>query len=135
MILKLEFCDAGTILPGYRKPVANWKIYRLKHIVSLASTRLGRMSDNLDDNLKTAGLACICWLVRWDGRQNVDTLVDQGDPMNLQSHIDALKGRHATLESKIAEEDRRPRPDDTAMARMKVEKLRLKEEMERLTTR
>ncbi len=53
--------------------------------------------------------------------------------MNLQSHLDALKGRHAELESKIAAEDRRPRPDNLAMARMKVEKLRLKEEMERLS--
>ncbi len=52
--------------------------------------------------------------------------------MNLQSHLDALKGRHATLESKISAEDRRPRPDDSALARMKLEKLRLKEEMERL---
>ncbi len=52
--------------------------------------------------------------------------------MNLQSHIDALKGRHASLESKIAAEDRRPRPDDSVLSRMKVEKLRLKEELERL---
>jgi len=52
--------------------------------------------------------------------------------MNLQSHLDALKGRHANLEDKIAAEDNRPRPDDLALARMKVEKLRLKEEMERL---
>ena len=52
--------------------------------------------------------------------------------MNLKSHLDTLKGRHANLESKIAEEDRRPRPDDTELSRMKVEKLRLKEEMERL---
>jgi len=54
--------------------------------------------------------------------------------MNLQSHMDALKGRHANLESKIAAEDRRPSPDLTALARMKVEKLRLKEELERLRT-
>ncbi len=54
--------------------------------------------------------------------------------MNLQSRIDALKGRHANLDSKITAEDRRPRPDNTALARMKVEKLRLKEEMERLKT-
>ncbi|MDD2704992.1 MAG: DUF465 domain-containing protein [Acidocella sp.] len=52
--------------------------------------------------------------------------------MNLQSHIDALKGRHASLESKIVAEDRRPSPDAAALARMKVEKLRLKEQMERL---
>jgi hypothetical protein len=54
--------------------------------------------------------------------------------MNLQSHIEALKGRHATLETRIAAEDRRPRPDETALNRLKVEKLRLKEEMERLQT-
>ncbi len=52
--------------------------------------------------------------------------------MSLQSHLDALKGRHADLENKIAAEDRRPRPDDVALSRMKVEKLRLKEQMERL---
>ncbi len=52
--------------------------------------------------------------------------------MSLQSRIEALKGRHASLESKIVAEDRRPSPDNTALARMKVEKLRLKEEMERL---
>jgi hypothetical protein len=52
--------------------------------------------------------------------------------MNLQSHIDALKGRHASLESKIAAEGRRPSPDSTELSRLKVEKLRLKEEMERL---
>jgi hypothetical protein len=54
--------------------------------------------------------------------------------MTLQSQIDALKGRHASLESKITAEDSRPRPDDTALNRMKIEKLRLKEEMERLKT-
>jgi hypothetical protein len=54
--------------------------------------------------------------------------------MNLQSHIEALKGRHASLETRIAEEDHRPRPDDSALSRMKLEKLRLKEEMERLRT-
>ncbi len=52
--------------------------------------------------------------------------------MNLQSHIEALKGRHASLESKIADEDRRPSRDSGAISRMKLEKLRLKEQMERL---
>jgi hypothetical protein len=62
----------------------------------------------------------------------IATTIDQGEIMNLQSHLDALKGRHADLETRIAAEDRRPRPDDTALSRMKLEKLRLKEEMERL---
>jgi hypothetical protein len=52
--------------------------------------------------------------------------------MNLQSRFEALKGRHASLESKIAAEDRRPSRDTAILARMKVEKLRLKEQMERL---
>ncbi len=52
--------------------------------------------------------------------------------MSLQSRIDSLKGRHATLETRIVDEDKRPRPDDQALARLKLEKLRLKEEMERL---
>jgi hypothetical protein len=52
--------------------------------------------------------------------------------MSLQSHIEALKDRHASLETRIADEDHRPRPDTGALARLKLEKLRLKEEMERL---
>lgn len=52
--------------------------------------------------------------------------------MSLQSRIDSLKGRHATLETRISSEDSRPRPDEEALARLKIEKLRLKEELERL---
>lgn len=52
--------------------------------------------------------------------------------MNLQARLDSLKARHATLERSIAEEDHRPRPDADALSRLKLEKLRLKEEMERV---
>jgi hypothetical protein len=52
--------------------------------------------------------------------------------MNLQSRIESLKGRHATLETRIVDEDKRPQPNGEALARLKIEKLRLKEEMERL---
>jgi hypothetical protein len=48
------------------------------------------------------------------------------------ARIRALEERHATLESRIAEEDNRPRPDPDALNRLKREKLRLKEEMERM---
>jgi len=54
--------------------------------------------------------------------------------MSLQAHIDTLKEKHATLEMRIADEDHRPRPDDMVLSRLKVEKLRVKEEMERLRT-
>ena len=52
--------------------------------------------------------------------------------MNLQSRLESLKSRHAALESQIADEDGRPQPDGAALTRLKQEKLRLKEEMERL---
>jgi hypothetical protein len=52
--------------------------------------------------------------------------------MTLQSRIESLKTRHAVLESRIADEDGRPQPDSAALTRLKLEKLRLKEEMERL---
>ncbi|MDA8248479.1 MAG: DUF465 domain-containing protein [Rhodospirillales bacterium] len=52
--------------------------------------------------------------------------------MTLQSRIESLKSRHAELESRIFDEDQRPRPDADVMLRLKLEKLRLKEEMERL---
>jgi hypothetical protein len=52
--------------------------------------------------------------------------------MTLQSRLDSLKQRHAELESRLADEDSRPRPDADVVLRIKLEKLRLKEEMERL---
>ena len=52
--------------------------------------------------------------------------------MTLQSRIESLKSRHAELESRIFDEDQRPRPDADVMLRLKLEKLRLKEEMELL---
>jgi hypothetical protein len=54
--------------------------------------------------------------------------------MKLQSRIESLKSRHANLETRIADEDHRPLPDPDALARLKLEKLRLKDEMERLRT-
>ncbi len=55
--------------------------------------------------------------------------------MSLQSRIESLKDRHASLENRIADEDHRPRPDPDALAKLKLEKLRLKEEMDRLQSR
>ena len=54
--------------------------------------------------------------------------------MSLNTRLDALKERHASLETRIFDEDHRPQPDTEALVRLKVEKLRLKEEMERLRT-
>lgn len=52
--------------------------------------------------------------------------------MNLSSRIESLRDRHASLEARITDEDLRPRPDNDAIGRLKREKLRLKEEMDRL---
>jgi hypothetical protein len=52
--------------------------------------------------------------------------------MSLESRIESLKGRHASLETRIVDEDSRPRPNSEALMRLKLEKLRLKEELERL---
>ena len=54
--------------------------------------------------------------------------------MSLNTRLDALKERHASLEMRIFDEDQRPRPDSEALMRLKLEKLRLKEEMERIRT-
>ena len=45
------------------------------------------------------------------------------------SHLSALKSRHANLDEKIANEERRPAPDMAALAHLKKQKLKLKEEM------
>ena len=52
--------------------------------------------------------------------------------MSQQAHLDALRERHAALEMRIVDEDQRPRPDSDTLMRLKVEKLHVKEEMERL---
>jgi hypothetical protein len=54
--------------------------------------------------------------------------------MTMQSRLEALNERHASLEERIVDEDRRPRPDNSVLSRLKLEKLRLKEEIEKLRT-
>ncbi len=54
--------------------------------------------------------------------------------MSQQARIESLKQRHALLDAQIAAEDQRPRPDTMELTRMKVEKLHVKEEIERLRT-
>ncbi|MBN8872796.1 MAG: YdcH family protein [Rhodospirillales bacterium] len=55
--------------------------------------------------------------------------------MSMQARLDSLKDRHASLEARISDEDQRPRPDSSTLTRLKLEKLHVKEEMERLRTR
>src|SRR6185312_3993732 len=55
-------------------------------------------------------------------------------PMSLNTRLDALKERHASLETRIFDEDQRPRPDSDTLTRLKIEKLHVKEEIEKLRT-
>ena len=43
------------------------------------------------------------------------------------AHMDALTQKHAGIEARIVEETLRPHPDDTLVARLKKEKLRIKD--------
>jgi hypothetical protein len=48
--------------------------------------------------------------------------------MGMQkAHMSALEQKHAGLDARISEENQRPLPDETLLARLKKEKLRLKE--------
>lgn len=55
--------------------------------------------------------------------------------MSLAAHIAELSEKHRTLESKIQEELARPGSDDSQIVKLKKEKLRLKDEMNKLRTR
>lgn len=46
------------------------------------------------------------------------------------AHFTSLKSRHANLDARIHAEERRPAPDTALLARLKKEKLRVKDELE-----
>ena len=52
--------------------------------------------------------------------------------MNLGSHLSQLRQKHEHLSQLIEEEQRSPGSRDMEIARLKKEKLRLKDEIERL---
>ncbi|HEX7775776.1 MAG TPA: DUF465 domain-containing protein [Parvibaculum sp.] len=55
--------------------------------------------------------------------------------MALESHIAELRDRHTTLEREIESELHHPASDDLHIAELKRQKLKLKEEIERLSTK
>jgi len=52
--------------------------------------------------------------------------------MSMHEHVDSLRSKHARLEQLIDEELHRPLPDQVTVSRLKKEKLRIKDEIERL---
>ncbi|MGE5721135.1 MAG: DUF465 domain-containing protein [Sphingomonadales bacterium] len=45
------------------------------------------------------------------------------------AHFSALASKHADIDARINEENQRPQPDMATIARLKKEKLKLKDEM------
>ncbi|MEM1237064.1 MAG: DUF465 domain-containing protein [Pseudomonadota bacterium] len=54
--------------------------------------------------------------------------------MSLNSHVSELKRKHATLAEAVETAQRAPGADNLEIAKMKKEKLQLKEEIERLSS-
>lgn len=53
--------------------------------------------------------------------------------MSLSSHLDELKKKHETLSDKVETAQRMPGSSDLEITDLKKQKLRLKEEIERLS--
>ncbi|AKR49072.1 hypothetical protein AA18889_2090 [Acetobacter senegalensis DSM 18889] len=56
-----------------------------------------------------------------------------GTQMTRLSRIESLKSRHFRIDQKIMSEGGRPRPDERVLMCLKLQKLRIKEEIERLS--
>lgn len=52
--------------------------------------------------------------------------------MSSNEHVDALKTKHAALDAALSQENRRPIPDAVAVAELKRQKLKIKDELQRL---
>lgn len=53
--------------------------------------------------------------------------------MNSEEQIETLKSKHQNLETAISEENNRPHPDDVAIAHLKKQKLRIKDELAQIS--
>jgi uncharacterized protein len=49
--------------------------------------------------------------------------------MSVIEHVDALRAKHSEIDRMIQEEEHRPHPDDGALAELKRQKLRIKDEI------
>jgi hypothetical protein len=92
------------------------------------------------NSLARQTLAALAWaavidtaLVVWIAARQ-PAMIGEISPMSLQARLDALKERHASLEARLFDEDNRPQPDAETIARLKIEKLQVKDEMERIRT-
>ncbi|MFA5123431.1 YdcH family protein [Zavarzinia sp.] len=54
--------------------------------------------------------------------------------MSLQARTASLSQRHASIDRELTAEEHRPMPDPSIIAKLKREKLRIKDELNRITT-
>jgi len=54
--------------------------------------------------------------------------------MSFDDHVSALRARHADLQTRLDEEQGHAHPDDTVIAELKKQKLRIKDELAALET-
>lgn len=57
-----------------------------------------------------------------------------GTFMSIAGHLDSLKQKHSLLEEKIADVSASPMPDQSRVTTLKREKLRLKEQIDKIET-
>lgn len=67
------------------------------------------------------------------GELKIQTFI-QEDYMALSGHLETLKRKHSAISDAVESAQRAPGVDNLEVASMKKEKLRLKEEIERLST-
>ncbi|MFC3052714.1 YdcH family protein [Kordiimonas pumila] len=53
--------------------------------------------------------------------------------MSLNTHVESLNQKHAEIETSIEKEEVRPYPDAMRLMQLKREKLRLKEQLRRIS--
>lgn len=53
--------------------------------------------------------------------------------MGFDARIDSLRTKHAELENTLAMEARRPHPDESLLLTLKRQKLRIKDEIQRIS--
>jgi hypothetical protein len=52
--------------------------------------------------------------------------------MSSDDRVEALKAKHAALDIALGEENRRPHPDNSAISELKRQKLKIKDELQRI---
>ena len=77
--------------------------------------------------------------VQRDSQQSLCSTVSRivfrgGLPMSLSSHLSELKKKHHLLDEQVEQAQRSPGVDGLHVATLKKQKLRLKEEIERLSS-